>query len=136
MRSRGPVKDLKDSKLILNETNESKLFPWSSKISLVLFGTFSGPLFPKPVTGQKLFLAVSYSKPALATNTIVVDCIWLKSFHVYSFHFSEKELPNSFRALERAHVHQSAKSLDLLSKSRGKGQAHNMFSRIFWVWIY
>ena len=24
-----------------------------------------GPLFPKPVTGQELFLAVSYSKPAL-----------------------------------------------------------------------
>ena len=35
--------------------------------------------------------------------------------------FSEKELPNSFRASERAFVHQSAKSLDLLSKSRGKG---------------
>ena len=49
------------------------------------------------------------------------DCILLKGFYFYSFHFSEKELPNSFRASERAHVHQSAKSLDLLSKSRGKG---------------
>ena len=61
--SRGPLKDLKDSKLILNE---SKLFPWSSRVSLVPFRTFTGPLFPKPVTGQELFFAVSYSKLALA----------------------------------------------------------------------
>ena len=32
---------------------------------MVPFRTFRGPLFPKPVTGQELFLAVSYSKPAL-----------------------------------------------------------------------
>ena len=56
------LKDLKDSKLILNE---SKLFRWSSRISLVPFRTFRGPLFLKPITGQELFLAVSYSKPAL-----------------------------------------------------------------------
>ena len=37
-------------------------------ISLVPFRTFRGPLFPKPVTGQELFLAVSYSKPALAAR--------------------------------------------------------------------
>ena len=30
-----------------------------------LRSVFRGPLFPKPVTGQELFLAVSYSKPAL-----------------------------------------------------------------------
>ena len=60
--SREPLKDLKDSKLILNE---SKLFPWSSMISLVPFRIFRGPLFPKPVTGQELFFAISYSKPAL-----------------------------------------------------------------------
>ena len=63
MRSRGPLKDLKDSKLILNA---SKLFPFSFRISLVPFRTFRGPLFPKTVTGQELFLAVSYSRPALA----------------------------------------------------------------------
>ena len=34
-------------------------------ISLVPFRTVRGPLFPKPVTGQELFFAVSYSKPAL-----------------------------------------------------------------------
>ena len=55
------VKDLKDSKLILND---SKLFPYSSMISLVPFRTFRGPLFPKPVTGQELFFAISYSKLA------------------------------------------------------------------------
>ena len=32
---------------------------------MVPFRTFRGPLFPKPVTGQELFFAVSYSKPAL-----------------------------------------------------------------------
>ena len=67
MRSRGPLKDLKDSKLILNE---SKLFPWSSRISLVPFRTFRRPLFPKPVTGQELFFVVSYSKPALKHQLI------------------------------------------------------------------
>ena len=30
------------------------------------FKTFRGPLFPKPVTVQEIFLAISYSKPALA----------------------------------------------------------------------
>ena len=62
MRIRGPLKDLKDSKLILNE---SKLFPLSSRISLVPCRTFRGLLFPTPVTDQELFLAVSYSKLAL-----------------------------------------------------------------------
>ena len=42
-----------------------KLLPSSFRISLVPFRTFRGPLFPKPVTGKELFLAVSYSKPAL-----------------------------------------------------------------------
>ena len=67
LKSRGPLKDLKDAKLILNE---SKLFPWSSRISLVPFRTFR-------VTGQELFLAVSYSKPALAG-------IWYATIIVFS----------------------------------------------------
>ena len=33
----------------------------------------------------------------------------------------EKELPNSFTASQRAYVHQEAKKLSLLSKSRGRG---------------
>jgi hypothetical protein len=64
---------LKDSKLILNE---SKLFPWSSSISLVPFRTIRGPLIPKPVTGQKLFFAVSYSKPPLVN----FSPLWQKLF--------------------------------------------------------
>ena len=65
--SRGPLKDLKDSKLILNE---SKLFQWSSRISLVPFRAFRRPLLLKPVTGQELHFAVSYSKPALAGSIL------------------------------------------------------------------
>ena len=61
------MKNLKDSKLILNE---SEVIPMI--ISLVPFRTFRGPLFPKPVTGQELFLAVPYRKPAL--NAYVVLC--------------------------------------------------------------
>ena len=55
---RGPLKDLKDSNLILTE---SKLFPWSSSLVPVS----RGPLLSKPVTGQELFLAASFNKPAL-----------------------------------------------------------------------
>ena len=64
------VGDLWRTWLIQNCIQKSlKLFPWSSRISLVPFRTFRGPLFPKPVTGQELFLAVSYSKPALEYRT-------------------------------------------------------------------
>ena len=85
MRSRGPLKDLKGSKLILNV---SKLFPWSSRISLVPFRTFRGPLFPKPVPCQELFFAVSYSKLALewhaykksANISVSVSCLLNESF--------------------------------------------------------
>ena len=64
----GTLKDLKDSKLIINE---SKLFPWSSRMSLVPFRTFREPLVLNPVTGQELFLPVSYSKPALVEIVLV-----------------------------------------------------------------
>jgi len=37
----------------------------SYTISLESFRSFRGPLFRKPVTGQELFFAVSYSKPVL-----------------------------------------------------------------------
>jgi hypothetical protein len=33
------------------------------------FRSFRGPLLSKPVTGQELFFAVSYSKPALVLLT-------------------------------------------------------------------
>ena len=69
--SRGLLKDLKDSKLILNE---SKLFPWSSRISLVPFKTFRGPLFHIAVTGQELFLAVSYNGEKLTKKHYNKNC--------------------------------------------------------------
>ena len=46
---------------------ESKWFPWSSRINFIPFRIFRGPLFHKPVTGQELFFAVSYSKLTLDT---------------------------------------------------------------------
>ena len=74
LRSRGPLKDLKDSKLILHE---SKLFPWSARVSLAPFKTFRGPLFPKSVTGQELFLTVSYCR--LALEQLSISTWFLKS---------------------------------------------------------
>ena len=62
LQNRGPLMDPNDSKLI---AYESKWFPWSSRINFIPFRIFRGPLFHKPVTGQELFFAVSYSKPAL-----------------------------------------------------------------------
>ena len=40
----------------------------SFRISLESFRSFRGPLLHKPVKGQELFFAVSYSKPALDIN--------------------------------------------------------------------
>ena len=40
----------------------------SFKISLEFIRSFRGSLLPKPVTGQELFFAISYSKPALANK--------------------------------------------------------------------
>ena len=49
------------------------------RISLVPFRTFKGPLFSKPVTGQKLFLAVSYSKLALVVGFLQIWRVTLVS---------------------------------------------------------
>ena len=82
-----PDQLLKDSKLILNE---SKLFPWSSMISLLPSRTFRGSLFPEPITSQELFFAISYCKPALIVewwfsglmNSIHEEhCLLFKIFH-------------------------------------------------------
>ena len=60
--NKGPLKVLNDTKLILDD-HGNKLD--SFRISLESFRSFRGPLLLKPVTGQELFFAVSYSKPAL-----------------------------------------------------------------------
>ena len=63
--NKGHQKVLNGTKLILNEHgNNSDSF----RISLESFGSFRGPLLFKPVTGQELFFAGSYSKPALDNN--------------------------------------------------------------------
>ena len=69
LRSRGPLKDMKDSKLILIE---SKLFPWSSSISLVPFRTFRVPLFPKTETGQELFFCRFLQQTGSTQNFLLI----------------------------------------------------------------
>ena len=67
LQNRGPLKDLNDSKLIVQGQ-----CPWSSRINFIPFRIFRGPLFHKPVTGQGIFFAVSYSKPALEVCLLLV----------------------------------------------------------------
>ena len=46
------------------------------------FRTFKRPLFPKLVTGQVLFLAVSYSKPAVRIYPLITSqANWFLLFH-------------------------------------------------------
>ena len=54
------------------------------KISLESFRSFRGPLFLKPVTGQELFFAVSYSKPALVFYFCFICNFYL--YFLYSGH--------------------------------------------------
>ena len=60
--NRGPLKILNGIKLILDGQGNHLD---SYAISLESFRSLRGSLFRKPVTGQELFFAVSYSKPAL-----------------------------------------------------------------------
>ena len=63
MENKGPMKVLNGTIQILDDHgNNLDLF----RISLESFRSFTGPKIPKPVTGQQLFFAISYSKPALA----------------------------------------------------------------------
>ena len=70
-------------------------------------------------TSKKAFKLASM--PSLKMH--ICKVIWhLLNLSLSNFEFRlEKELPSSFRANERAYVHQMAKSKGLLSKSRGKG---------------
>ena len=65
--SRGPLKILNDVKLILDD--QGNYFD-SYVISLKSFKSFRGSLICKPVTGQELFFAVSYSKLALVMKKL------------------------------------------------------------------
>ena len=67
MGNKGPLKVLNGTELILDDHGYNLD---SFRISLESFRSFRGPLLPKPVTGQELFLAVSYNKPALVLEVI------------------------------------------------------------------
>ena len=58
----------------------------SQKVQTLPFRIFRGPLFHKPVTGQELFFAVSYSKPAL------VETIFVKTTLIVETAFVETNL--------------------------------------------
>ena len=70
----GPRKVLNGTKLILDDHGNNLN---SFRISLESFRSFRGLLLHKPVTGQELFFAVSYNKPALALNVLEVGGIFL-----------------------------------------------------------
>jgi hypothetical protein len=65
LRSRGPLKDLKDSELWLNE---SKLFQWSSRISFGTIQNLQKALISQTSNWSGIFLAVSHSKSALVQS--------------------------------------------------------------------
>ena len=65
MENKGPMKVLNGTIQILDDHgNNLDLF----RISLESFRSFRGPPLFKPVTGQELLFAVSYSKLALETK--------------------------------------------------------------------
>ena len=72
MGNKGPLKVLNGTKLILDD-HGSNLD--SFRISLESFKSFKGSLLHKPVTGQELFFAVSYSKPALVDTVFISKMI-------------------------------------------------------------
>ena len=59
---KGPLNVLNGTKLILDDHGNNLD---SFRISLESFRSFRGSLLHKPVTGQELFFAISYSKPTL-----------------------------------------------------------------------
>ena len=64
------MKALNGTKLILDDHGNNLD---SFKISLESFRSFRGPLLLKLVTGQELFCAVSYSKPALDWSVVELE---------------------------------------------------------------
>ena len=86
--NKGLLKFLNGTKVILDDHGN---ILDSSRISLESFRSFRDPLLLKPVTGQELFFAVSYSKPALATISKTIPEMWVHS----TSPMPEKHLLNS-----------------------------------------
>ena len=68
--NKGPLKVLNSTKLIQDDHGNNLD---SFRIRLESFKSFRGPLLHKPLTGQELFFAISYSKPALAPVVYFVE---------------------------------------------------------------
>ena len=68
--NKGPLKVLNGTKLMLDDHGNNLDSFRISLESFRSFRSFRGPLFHKPVTGQELFFAISYSKPALIGNQL------------------------------------------------------------------
>ena len=64
--NKGPLKVLDGAKLILDDHGNNL-----NSFSLDSFRSFRGPLLYKPVTGQELSFAVSYSTSSLVTKILV-----------------------------------------------------------------
>ena len=93
----------------------------SYTISLESFRSFRGPLFRKPVTGQELFFAVSYSKPALDATQLIGINMGFENIHYqfkvdwcWSWFFGEII---SDRLKSQEAVKQSIEILDLSNRS-------------------
>ena len=77
MGNKGPLKVLNGTKLILDDHGNNLN---SFRISLESFRSSRGPLLHKPVTGQELFFAVSYSKPVLVSHfyfSVVLNLVFI-----------------------------------------------------------
>ena len=76
--NKGPLKVLNGAKLTLADHGNNLD---SCRISLESFRSFRGPLLLKPLTGQELFFAISYSKSALTPDLRdrqCYECKWEK----------------------------------------------------------
>ena len=102
--NKGPLKVLNDTKQILDDhgnTLDSFRVSWES------FRSFRGPLLLKSVTGQELFFAVSYSKPALVirlrrsnykSRTWIVFFIFMKKWNNSLFPVCRRKLRRCIQA--------------------------------------
>ena len=107
LETKGPLKVLNGTKLILDDHGNNLD---SFRISLESLRSFRGPLLLKPVTGQELFLAVSYSKPAL-----VQIYLWLP--HLFQNCYLPMYKNQIFNAIMHTTVSLSLQLPELLPKS-------------------
>ena len=91
--NKGPQKVLNGTKLILDDHSNNLD---SFRIRLESFRSFVGPLLLKPVTGQELFFAVSYSKPALTLFSNWLHFTFAESFSELIQNISDVPISETF----------------------------------------